>query len=160
MGNCDRTTILYLFPKTGDDRTVTAQYITKTGSDEFGVAFHLSLTDGTAQTLHIDFSQTFGASHYIGRIHGFIGRDHDHFFRTILHSHISYLTGTCNIHQYGFAGILFHQRHMFVSGGMKNDLRMIEIEYHAYTFLHTHVANHRYEIYGWIFFLKFKTDIM
>ena len=124
------------------------------------MSLNLAFTDGTSQTLYIDLCQTFGTAHHIGRIHGFIGRDHDHFFSTILHSHISYLTGTCDIHQNSFAGIFLHQRHVFISGGMKDNLRMIEIEYHAYTFFHTHIANHRNKIYGRIFFLKFKTDIM
>ncbi|CDA84443.1 putative uncharacterized protein [Bacteroides sp. CAG:754] len=160
MSNCDRTTILNLFSKTGDNGTVTTQYITKAGSDEFGVTFHFSLTDGTSQTLYIDLRQTFGASHYIGRIHGFIGRDHDHFFRTILHSHISYLTGTCDIDQYGFARILFHQWDMLVSSGMKDDLRMVIFKYHTYAFFHTHITNHRNKIYSRIILFKFKTDIM
>ena len=56
MSHCDRTTILDLFFKAGNDRTITTQYITKAGSDKFGMAFHLSLTDGAAQALHIDFS--------------------------------------------------------------------------------------------------------
>ena len=43
---------------------------------------------------------------------------------------------------------------------MKNNLRMIQFEYHTNAFLHTHITNHRNKIYIRIFFLKFKTDIM
>ena len=56
MSHCDRTTILDLFFKTGNDRTITTQYVAKAGSDKFGMAFHFTLTDSTSQALYIDFS--------------------------------------------------------------------------------------------------------
>ena len=160
MSNSDRTAILNLFPKTRNDRTITAQYISETCRDEFGMTFHFPFTNSTSQTLYIDFCQTFGAPHYIGRIHGFICRNHNHFFCAIFHSHVSYLSGTGYIDKDSLARIFFHQRYMFVSGGMKDDLRMIKIKHHTYTLFHTHVTDHRNKIYIWIIFLKFKTDIV
>ena len=108
MSHCDRTTILDLFLKTGNYRAVTTQDISKAGSDKFGMTFHFSLTNSTSQTLYIDFCQTFRASHYIGRIHRLIGRNHDHFLSSVFYSHISNLTRTDHIDQHSFTGIFLH----------------------------------------------------
>ncbi|CDB57126.1 putative uncharacterized protein [Bacteroides ovatus CAG:22] len=124
------------------------------------MTFHFPLTDSTSQTLYIDFCQTFGASHYISRIYSFIRRHHNHLFSTILHSHVSHLTRTGHIDKHSLTRIFLHQRNMFISGSVKNNLRMIRFEDHTNTFLHTHITNHRNKIYIRIFFLKLKTDIM
>ena len=108
VSHCDRTTILNLFFKTGNYRTVTTQNVTKAGSDKFGTTFYFSLTDGTAQTLYIDFCQTFRASHYISRIYSLIGRDHDHLFCSVFHCHISNLARADNIDQYSFTRVFLH----------------------------------------------------
>ncbi len=52
----------------------------------------------------------------------FIGRDHDELIYVVLDCHISYVTRTINIRMDGFAGILFHQGHMLVGGGMEHDM--------------------------------------
>ena len=124
------------------------------------MTFHFSFTDSASQTLNIDFCQTFGATHYISRIYSFIRRHHNHLFCIIFHSHVSHLTRTGYIDKHSLTRIFFHQRHMFISSSMKNNLRMIQFEYHTNAFLHTHITNHRNKIYIWIFFLKLKTDIM
>ena len=108
VSHCNRTTILDLFFKTGNDRTVTTQYIAKAGSDKFGMTFHFALTNGTAQTLYIDLRQAFRASHYIGRIHRLIGRNHDHLLSSVFNCHIGNLARADNVDQHSFTGILFH----------------------------------------------------
>ena len=108
MGYCNRPSILYLFFKTGNYRTITTQDVTKTGSDKFGMAFYFSLTDSTSQTLYIDFGQAFRASHDIGRIHRLIGRNHDHLLSSVFNCHIGNLARADNVDQYSFTGILFH----------------------------------------------------
>ena len=46
VSHCDRTTILNLFFKTGNYRTVTTQDVTKAGSNKFGMTFYFTLTNG------------------------------------------------------------------------------------------------------------------
>ena len=160
MSHCDRTTILYLFFKTGNYRTITTQYITKTSSDKFGMTFYFALTDGISQTLYIDLCQTFRTSHYIGRIYSLIGRNHDHFLSSVFHCHISNLARADNIDQYSFTGIFLHQWNMLVGSGMKNNLRMISLKNHTEAFNDTYISNDGNKVKIRIFFFKFKTYIM
>ena len=81
-----------------------------------------TFADSDAQALHIHLCQTFGSSHDVGRVDGFIGRDHDELIYVVLDCHISYVTRTINIRMDGFAGVLFHQGHMLVGGGMEHDM--------------------------------------
>ena len=49
---------------------------------------------------------------------------------------------------------------MLISSGVKDYLRLIDIEHHTKTFFHADISNDRNKIKTGIILLKFKTDIM
>jgi len=146
MSHRHRTSVLYLFFKMRYDRTVTTQHITETGGYKTGISLYFPFFNSISQTLHIDFSQTLGSSHHIGRIDCLVCRNHYHFLRPIFQSHICNLAGTDYIHQNSLTRIFFHQWHVLVSRRMKNNLGMVKLEYHTKAVFHADISYNGHKI--------------
>ena len=82
----------------------------------------LTFADSDAQALYIHLRQALGGSHHIGRVYGFVCRDHDKFIHSVFDSHIGDIARTIYICMDRFARVLFHQGHMLVGGCMEHDL--------------------------------------
>ncbi|EJW89386.1 hypothetical protein EVA_22504 [gut metagenome] len=68
MCNRNRSTRLYLTSENRNDRTIRTQHVAKTCSNKLCDTLYLSSLDGTIEALHIDFTNTLGATHHVGRI--------------------------------------------------------------------------------------------
>ena len=119
-----------------------------------------AFADSDAQALHIHLRQTFGRSHDIGRVDGFIGRDHDELVYVVLDCHIGYVTRTVDIRMDGFAGVLFHQGHMLVGGGMEDQLGMETLIDAFDTMDHANVSHDRGKLDIGEFFFQLQPDVM
>ena len=119
-----------------------------------------AFADSDAQALHIHFRQTLGRSHDIGRVDGFIGRDHDELVYVVLDCHIGYVTRTVDIRMDGFAGVLFHQWHMLVGGGMEDQLGMETLIDAFDTMDHANVSHDRGKLDIGEFFFQLQPDVM
>src|SRR5665647_2254630 len=90
MGNRNRTALIYLLLKTRNHRAIGTQHVSETGSNKFSNPFIVKifilniktvqitlpwLPLAVLQFAYIHFSNSFGSTHYIGRIDGFICRN-------------------------------------------------------------------------------------
>ena len=160
MGHCDRTSTQYLFAETGDDTTVGTEDVTETGGDEAGAAFDLALSKRQTEALDVDFSETLGTTHVVGRVDGLIGRDHDHLLDIVFDTLIGHLTGTYGIDQDGFTGIFLHQRYVLVSCGMEDNLWTELTEGKVETGYLTDITDDRGELQIGEFVLEFEAHIV
>ncbi len=65
----------------------------KTGSDKLSRGL-TALFDVLGQSLHVDLTNTLGATHDIGGIHCFVGGDHHKFISIILYGQICHNLGS------------------------------------------------------------------
>ena len=91
MGHCHRAAFGDLLTETRDDGAVGAEDVAETGGHELGSALLLDGFDGKAEGLDVDFRQTFGATHDIGRVDCLVGGHHDHLLDIIFYTFVSYV---------------------------------------------------------------------
>ena len=103
-----------------DDGAIGAQDVAKTGRDKLSRAFDFVLFFCLIKTLHVDFANSLATSHYIGWINGFVGRDHHKFLHTILDAQVGYYLRAVDIVEDTLTRIIFHHRHVLVSGRVED----------------------------------------
>ena len=160
MGDGQRTAFCQLLTETGNDGAVAAQHITETGSDKAGFTGLPAFTDSDAQALHIHLCQTFGSSHNVGRVDGFIGRDHDELVYAVFDCHIGHVARAIDIRMDGFAGVLFHKGHMLVGSGMEDQLGMETLVDAFNTVDHADVSHDRGKLDIGKLFFQLQPDVM
>src|SRR5579872_3601017 len=70
----------------------------------------------------VKLSEALGCSHHVAGIHGLVGRDEHKPMALILACHLHKIHQAENIVLHGGRRILFHQRNVFICGGVKYDL--------------------------------------
>jgi len=83
-----------------------------------------------------------GSTHDACRIHCLVCRNHDEGFDLELACKLSEVSGTNDVVQDRLGGVGLHDRHVFVSGGMENDLGMGVVENAGQAVLVSDISNH------------------
>ena len=156
----DGTAFGDLLAETRDNRSIAAKDVAEAGGDETGLAGVLALFDGEAKALDINLSKALGAAHDVGRIDGLVGRDHHHLIDAVFDALVSYVTGAVDIDQDGFARIVLHQRHVFVSRSVEDNLRVPFAESIVQARELADVADDRDEVQVGEFIFEFEPDGM
>lgn len=146
VGHCDRAAVLYLLAEAGYDRAVGAENVAEAGGDELCLALRLPALYGEAERLDVDLGQALGAAHDVGGVDGLVGGDHDHLLHVILHALVGHLAGAAHVDPHGLAGVLLHEGHMLVGGGVEHNLRAVFAEHEVEPLYGAHVADHRHEV--------------
>ena len=68
MSHCHRASLGDLLAEARDHRAIRAEDVAEAGCDELCAAVHLALLESESERLDIDFSQTLGATHDVGRV--------------------------------------------------------------------------------------------
>ena len=113
-------------------RAIRAQHIAETRGNELGVAL---------AALRVNLSDTFGGTHHIGRVDGFVGRNHDEFLHAIFHGQVGHELGAKHVDKHGFVSVLLHERHMLVGCSMEHHLRMVSLKDHSHANWVFHVGD-------------------
>ena len=160
MGHCDWTAFGYLFLETRNDGAVGTEDVAEAGRHELGLALTFATFYREAEGLDVDFCQSLGATHYVCRVYGLVGRNHHHLFHVVFEAFVGHVTGTAYVHQHCFAWVLFHKRNMLVSCRVEHYLRVIFPEHVVETFLQTYVTDDRckFQIRESVF--EFETEVM
>ena len=85
--------------------------------------------------MDIDLSHSLGGAHNVGRIDGLVGRDHDEFLGAILDGEVGDILGSEDIDIDGLVGVLLHEGHMLVSGGVVDKVGPIGLKDLLHTWL-------------------------
>ena len=149
-----------LLAEARDHRAVRPQHVAETRGDELRLALHLAGLDGQTERLYVDLRQTLRATHDVGRVDGLVRRDHDHLLDVVFDTLVRYVTRTGDVGQYGFAGVLLHQRHVLVGGRVEDHLRTVGAEGVVQTRDHAHVADYGDELQIGEAVLQFETDVV
>ena len=112
-----RTGLLF---KKGDDGAIGTQDVAEAGRNKLGRSFDFVLFFCLIKTLHVDFANSLAASHYIGRIYGFVGRNHHELLHAKLDAQVGYYLRAVDIVEDTLARVVFHHRHVLVSGGVED----------------------------------------
>ena len=89
-----------------------------------------------------------------------VRRDHDHLLDVVFDTLVGHVTRAGDVGQHGFAGILLHQRHVLVGGGVEDDLRMVGAEGEVQTRNHAHVADYGDELQIGEAILQLEADVV
>lgn len=106
-----------LFFKERYDAAAAAEYVAESHGDEFGLAVLVDF-------LQHEFCRTLGRAHDASRVYGFVRGDQDKDFRLVFIGQFGYVFRTKYVVSDRLIRLDFHERHMFMRGGMKDDLRM------------------------------------
>lgn len=158
--NRNRTALGYLLAEARDHRAVRTQHVAETRSDELRLALHLAGLDGQTERLHVDLGQTFCTAHDVGRVDGLVRRDHNHLLDVIFDTLVRHVARAGNVGQNGFAGILLHQRHVFVGCCVEDHLRTIGAEDEIQTRNHAYVADYGNELQIGVAILQLEADVV
>ena len=138
--NRNRTAFFNLLFKQRNYRAVRTEYVAKTYRYKVGIfaVFSNGLNNHLANAL--------GRAHDIGGVDSLIRRDlHERF-------HVEFFRSSCKIERtehvvfHCFVRARFHQRHVLVRSGVKDDLRTIFLEYVAHFRLIANTRNQRQQI--------------
>ena len=103
-----------LLLKQRNDRAVGTQHVTETSGDKLRLA---------VSALSVNLSNTFCRSHDVCGVDSLVGGDHHELLRTILYRQVSDYLRTEHIDEHRLIREILHQRDMFISCGMIDDLR-------------------------------------
>ena len=123
VGYCDRTSGCDLVFEKRDDRSVRAEYVAEACGYKYGSPLHPTFFNGFAHRLDVYLAGSFASPHHVCGVHCFVCGYHHHTLGTVLYCHICDVLGADNVGADGFARMFFHQRHVFVGGGVEDDVR-------------------------------------
>ena len=160
MRDSERAAFRQLFAETRDDRAVAAQHIAEACGDEACLSSDRTFLNGETEALDIHLGEAFGGAHDVGGVDGFVGRDLDELLHLIFDRGVGDDVGAIDIGMDRFAGILLHERHMFVGSGMEDDLRAVSPEDIVHTVHHPDVADDGEDLNLREMLLQFEADEM
>lgn len=120
----------------------------------------LAALDGKTERLDVNLGKTFGAAHDVGGVDSFVGRDHHHLLDIVFDALVGHVARAYDVDKHGFAGILLHQRHMFVGRRMEHDLRVKAAENVVEAVDQAYVADYGSEFEVGVIVLEFQTDVV
>lgn len=156
----NRTALGDLLAEARNYRTVRTQHVAETRRDELRLALHLAGLNGLAERLHVDLGQTFRTAHDVGRVDGLVRRDHDHLLDVVFDTLVRHVTRAGDVGQYGFAGVLLHQRHVLVGCRVEDHLRTVGAEGEVQTRDHANVADYGDELQIGEAILQLEADVV
>ena len=120
VGHRDRSAARDLLGELGNHTAGAAQHIAKAHH------FHLrAAVAGAVQCLARHLGKALGGAHHVGGVHRLVGGDENEAFGAMLLRRRRHPQGAEHIVARGLPGVgHFHQRHMLVSGGVEDQLRL------------------------------------
>ena len=122
-----------------DHAAVAAQHVSEPDGHEVGVGL-------AVHHLHYHLAQTLGRAHDIGRVHGLVGRDKDEFFNPGCCRSLRYFIGSFNVVFDRLVRAVLHERHMFMRGGVEDDIRMIFLHDALHASCVAHGSDQRHQV--------------
>ena len=104
--------------------------------------------------MHIYLGYAFGRTHYVGRVHGLVGRYHNELLNAVFDSEVGHVLGAEHVGENGFRRVALHHGHVFVGGGMeyvsglvldKGSLDSVAVRHVAYEQVYFDVGECRFE---------------
>ena len=160
MCDCNGPSVLDLLAEQRYHRAVATKHISETGCYKLGYSFHFSLNDCFVKRLHINLAYSFGASHHICGIYGFICGNHHKFLDSKFYRQVSDDARSIAIILNRNCRIVFHHGHMLVCGGMENVIWSVCIKYVPHVTFFCYTGHNCDCINVGEFLLHFKADIM
>ena len=162
LGVChsDGTALGDLLTEARDHGAVAAEDVAEAGGHKLGLSFLFAIFDGEAEALDVDLGQAFGAAHNVGGVHGLVGGDHHHFLDAVFHAFVGHVLRAIDVHEDGFARVFFHQGHVFVGGGVEDDLRVPRAEREVEPLGVPHVADDGHEVEAFVFVFQLEAKVV
>ena len=149
VGDGDGASLRNLFLEEGNNAAVAAQHVAKTRGHKtcnvLGVAvFGLD---------HV-FGHPFGGAHHVGGVHGFVGRDHHKGLAAVFPRQTRHHSRSQAVGLDGFHGMVFHQGHVLVRGGVEHHLGVVGAKEGGHAGFVGHAADDGQEVPGAVVYFQ------
>jgi hypothetical protein len=129
-----------LLAEDGDDAAAGADDVSESDGDESRGAII------GVEGLHVELGASFGCAHHAGRVHGFVGADHDEGGSATITCCVSDGARAEDVVLDRFAGIALHHRDVLMSGAVEDYMRLMVLEYLADAASIANIGNHRNDL--------------
>ncbi len=136
VGDRDRSAALDLMLEHRHHASAAAQHVAEPHHGERAAG-------STRRLAHDHLGQPLGRPHHAGRRHGLVGRDHHQLLHVCPEAGVDEVARPHHVVGDRFFGIVFHQRHVFVRRGMKDDVRLRRAEAGLQPSAIANVGDHR-----------------
>jgi len=159
VGDGDGAAFLNLLAEAGDDGAVRPQHVAEAGGDVAGVRGIRGIGGELGvQALHVHLCRALGGAHHVGGVHGFVGRNHHEFLHAAFAGDFGHVDGALHVGDDGFAGVLFHERHVLIGRSVEDDGRAVRGDDAVAALAVAHIGHDGDDGHLRVFFLNLQAD--
>ena len=160
VGDGDGAALFNLLAEAGNHGAIRAQHVAEAGGDVARVRGIGSGVGGElgVQALHVHLGRALGGAHDVGGVHGFVGRNHHEFLHAAFAGDFGHVDGALHVGDDGFAGVLFHERHVLVGRGVEDDGRAVRGDDAVAALAVAHIGHDGDDGHLRVFFLNLQAD--